>query len=70
METPGELQSWRARLTEAGIAFDEEDHGQQASIYFADPAGNVLEITAPPSTAVHEANSDAMTIAKRWIAGA
>jgi len=36
VETPGELQSWRARLTEAGIGFDEEDHGAQQSIYFPD----------------------------------
>ena len=70
VETPGELQSWRARLTEAGIAFYEEDHGHQASIYFPDPAGNVLEITSPPSTVPLTDNPDAMAAAKRWIAGA
>ena len=53
-----------------GIAFDEEDHGDQASIYFPDPAGNVLEITAPPTTVVHEANAEALAVARRWIAGA
>ncbi len=67
VETPGELQSWRARLAEAGVAFDEEDHGEQVSIYFPDPAGNVLEITCPPSTAGHETNPEALAAAHRWI---
>ena len=70
VETPGELQSWRARLAEAGVEFDEEDHGEQQSIYFPDPAGNVLEITSPPTTVSLTANPDAITAARRWIAGA
>lgn len=67
VETPGDLQSWRTRLGEAGIAFDEEDHGAQQSVYFADPAGNVLEITAPPSAAGHKLDADALETARRWI---
>ena len=68
VDTPIELDAWRARLTEAGAAFEEEDHGDQQSIYFPDPAGNVLEITAPPSIVTHATEPHALEAAKRWIA--
>jgi len=70
VETPADLQAWRTRLSAAGIAFDEEDHGEQRSLYFVDPAGTVLEITCPPSRAPLTADFDAMEQARRWIAGA
>ena len=70
VDTLAELETWRGRLTEAGVAFDEEDHGDQQSIYFPDPAGNVLEITAPPSVIPEHPGPDALMQVKRWIADA
>jgi catechol 2,3-dioxygenase-like lactoylglutathione lyase family enzyme len=70
VETLVELDAWRGRLRAAGLVWDEEDHGEQQSIYFPDPAGNVLEITAPPTTVTHAVNSDALAAARRWIAKA
>lgn len=70
VETPGELQSWRERLAEAGVAVDEEDHGDQQSIYFSDPAGNLLEITTPPCTIPEHPDPEALMRVKRWIADA
>lgn len=70
VESPEALQAWRTRLEGAGIAVDEEDHGEQQSIYFPDPAGTVLEITCPPSKAGLATNPEAMSAARRWIEGA
>jgi catechol 2,3-dioxygenase-like lactoylglutathione lyase family enzyme len=43
---PGALWRWRRRLSELGIALEQEqrwgDHG--ASLYFRDPAGNSVEL--------------------------
>jgi catechol 2,3-dioxygenase-like lactoylglutathione lyase family enzyme len=36
----------QARLRERGVAFRSEDHGNAQSIYFADPDGNVIELTS------------------------
>jgi glyoxylase I family protein len=47
-----ELQGWRQRLEQKGIAFREEDHGAQRSLYFKDPNGIILEVTAPASAAI------------------
>src|SRR5882672_8124909 len=44
-----EMGAWKKRLREARVAFREEDHGAQRSIYFEDPSGNILEITSSPS---------------------
>lgn len=44
-----ELDAWKAKLAAAHVATSEEDHGAQRSIYFEDPNGITLEITAPPS---------------------
>ena len=38
-----EQADWKARLRRHGIAFSEEDHGTQHSIYFTDPNGIALE---------------------------
>ena len=43
----GRLAPWKRRLKAASIDFREEDHGEQRSIYFEDPSGNILEITSP-----------------------
>lgn len=67
VDTPADQQAWRERLTAAKVGFWEEDHGDQQSIYFADPTGVVLEITTPPSQTAH-ASTDALARAQAWIA--
>jgi glyoxylase I family protein len=44
-----DLEPWRERLRAAGVAYREEDHGAQQSLFVADPDGTVLEITSPPT---------------------
>ncbi|HUO90379.1 MAG TPA: VOC family protein [Rhizomicrobium sp.] len=62
------LGRWRRKLSAAGVRFWEEDHGPQKSIYFEDPNGIVLEITAPPSRARGRTRKTALTAAETWIA--
>lgn len=67
-ESMAELADWRSRLRAAGVRFWEEDHGAQQSLYFEDPDGVVIEITAPPTRAdPHGAQRAALRVA-RWIA--
>jgi glyoxylase I family protein len=61
------LQAWRERLKRRGVEFKEEDHGAQQSIYFKDPNGVTLEITAPAST-LYEAGENPRATAGAWIA--
>ena len=63
------LGPWRKKLASRKIDFWEEDHGSQKSIYFEDPNGIVLEITAPPSRATKTSSRAALAAARRWIAG-
>lgn len=65
---PAELESWRSRLRQAGVDYQEEDHGEQASIYFRDPDGNVLEITAPPSHTARPTDTAAVATVREWLA--
>ena len=62
------LAKWRAKLSAAGIAFWEEAHGNQKSIYFEDPNGVVLEVTAPPSRPAKQTGRKALAMAQKWIA--
>ncbi len=62
------LAKWRTKLSKAKVAFWEEDHGTQKSIYFEDPNGVVLEVTAPPSRPAKQARRKAMAMAEKWIA--
>jgi uncharacterized protein len=66
---PGELESWRQRLRGAGVEFREEDHGAQRSLYFADPSGNVLEITTPLPKRPTRRNPRAAEEVERWLVG-
>jgi len=59
------LATWKKRLANANVKFVEEDHGAQQSIYFEDPNGITLEITAPPSAKSAKANASAAIDA--WI---
>ena len=67
-DTVADLARWRATLRTAGVRFWEEDHGGQQSIYFADPDGVVLEITAPPSRPDIKASERAAGVVRRWLA--
>jgi catechol 2,3-dioxygenase-like lactoylglutathione lyase family enzyme len=62
----GALDRWRVKLTKAKIAHWEEEHGDQRSLYFEDPNGNVLEITSPPSAAPQQEDGEALKIVRRW----
>jgi hypothetical protein len=44
----------------------EENHGAQRSLYFEDPDGFTLEITAPPSSAAHGEDAAAKTV-ESWL---
>jgi len=61
------LQSWRKKLRAKKVTFWEETHGPQRSLYFEDPNGIVLEITAPPSRPAKTTRQAALDKALRWI---
>ena len=48
-ESEAEMDLWRSRLSQNAVDFWEERHGDQRSVYFADPDGVVLEVTWPPT---------------------
>ena len=66
--TVGKLEAWRKRLLAAGIVAREERHGPRHSLYFEDPDGLTLEITAPPSRAKGTTRRRALAAAEAWIA--
>jgi catechol 2,3-dioxygenase-like lactoylglutathione lyase family enzyme len=61
------LEGWRKKLRRAKIEFWEEEHGTQKSLYFEDPNGVILEITAPPSRPAKRTKRAALTAATRWM---
>jgi catechol 2,3-dioxygenase-like lactoylglutathione lyase family enzyme len=61
------LGRWKTRLRGAGVAIQEENHGDQPSIYFSDPNGIVLEITAPAGRPQPRPNAVATAQVRRWI---
>lgn len=65
--TPAALADRKTKLTKANVKLWEEGHGDQQSIYFADPNNIVWEITAPPSKPATSAKS-ARKRAEDWIA--
>jgi catechol 2,3-dioxygenase-like lactoylglutathione lyase family enzyme len=46
---PGSLAAWRRRLTEHGVAIEKEADWPRGgrSLYFRDPAGNLVELITP-----------------------
>lgn len=68
--TVARLEGWRRKLKAAKIAFWEESHGCRRSLYFEDPNGMILEITAPPSRAAARERPKALAAARSWIARA
>jgi glyoxylase I family protein len=67
MAETGSLDPWRAKLEGAGVEYWEEDHGGQRSLYFEDPNGVVLEITAPPTSPDLVHNERAVIRALKWL---
>lgn len=61
------LQGWRRKLRARAIDFWEETHGRQRSLYFEDPNGNILEITAPPTRIPPRTSHAALADVKKWI---
>jgi catechol 2,3-dioxygenase-like lactoylglutathione lyase family enzyme len=66
-ESLDELQRWKDRLRAHSIGFSEEDHGIQRSIYFEDPNGHVLEITAPAGARTTDGDAPAAALVKAWL---
>jgi glyoxylase I family protein len=65
-ESQADLNRWRDRLTEAGVTFWEENHGEQSSIYFPDPDGVIFEITWPASRVPKIGNPMAHEAVRQW----
>lgn len=63
-----DLEAWRDRLAAAHVAFWEEGHGDQQSLYFPDPDGVILEITAPPSRPDAATTAAALQAVEHWLA--
>ncbi len=68
-ESAEAFDAWRVRLRSAGVDFWEENHGDQASIYFPDPDGVILEITWPASTVPKVESPSARLAVRRWAKG-
>ncbi len=64
-----DLGKWRKKLDAAGVDYWEETHGRRKSLYFEDPNGMILEVTAPPSRAGGKTAKAALAHAETWIAG-
>jgi len=60
------IERWKVKLDAAKIKYTEEEHGDQRSIYFEDPSGNVIEITAPPSSPAATESAEALALAQKW----
>jgi len=60
------LDDWRTRLRTARVAFWEEDHGDQQSIYFSDPNDVLLEMTCPATRDVFTRDAGAASLIEAW----
>ena len=58
---------WKTRLGRRGVPYWEEDHGDQASIYFSDPNGHTFEITFPASRAASRPSPAARRLVAEWV---
>ena len=65
-----DLEHWRERLSEAGVTYWEENHGEQSSIYFPDPDGVIFEITWPASRVPRMADPAAYRTVQQWAKAA
>lgn len=62
-----ELSRWRSKLEAARVAITEEDHGDQLSLYFADPSSHVFELTAYRRFTSEQPSSDAEAVVSEWL---
>jgi catechol 2,3-dioxygenase-like lactoylglutathione lyase family enzyme len=62
-----EIDLWRSRLSQHSVEFWEERHGDQRSVYFADPDGVVLEVTWPPSKVYGVEAPGAVLEVLQWV---
>lgn len=62
------LSAWRRRLAAASVTIREERHGPRQSLYFEDPNGLTIEVTAPPARARGKTRPKALAAAQAWIA--
>ena len=69
-EGEADIDLWRSRLSQHAVEFWEERHGDQRSVYFADPDGVVLEVTWPPTKVYGIELPGAVQEALQWIAKA
>lgn len=69
-ESEADIDLWRSRLSQHGVDFWEERHGDRRSVYFADPDGVVLEVTWPPTKAFSVEIPGAVQEVLRWVKGA
>ena len=67
VNTKRALANWKDKLDGAGIAYWEEQHGEQSSLYFEDPNRIILEITAPPSWPEPRLERDPKALIRRWV---
>ena len=67
LPTKAQLNAWKKKLAAAKVAISEEDHGSQHSIYFEDPNGVMLEITAPASGFSAKPSARASQTIAEWV---
>ena len=67
LSTKAQLNAWKKKLAAAQVAISEEDHGSQQSIYFEDPNGVMLEITAPASGFSAKPSARASQTIVKWV---
>lgn len=60
------IERWKVKLDSARVKYWEEEYGDQRSLYFEDPSGNIIEITAPPSAPAAEESAEALALAQKW----
>jgi catechol 2,3-dioxygenase-like lactoylglutathione lyase family enzyme len=67
VQSDAELEQWRQRLRRFEVAFWEEDHDTQRSLYFRDPNDIVFEVTTPPSDTGLPLDEDAPAIIDAYL---
>jgi catechol 2,3-dioxygenase-like lactoylglutathione lyase family enzyme len=63
-----EIDTVRRRLSELGVDFESVDHEGDASVYFRDPDGNLLELYVAPGSTPRFGSADArLEAARRFV---
>jgi catechol 2,3-dioxygenase-like lactoylglutathione lyase family enzyme len=61
------LAAWEKKLAKAKVEVTVETHGAQRSLYFQDPNGIMIEITAPASAPVRRDAPEAHAAVDAWL---